>query len=222
MSKKKTKKLLKKVREDYDQIADQFDQTRKHAWDEFTDFLPYIKKDDFIADLGCGNGRFYKFISEKQQVKYIGIDNSKELIKRARKKHKAQFIHGELQNIPIDDHAVELAIAIASFHHLPSKELRIKALQEAHRILKNKGTLIITVWNLFQMQYKKYIWKARLRSLFTHYSPRDTFIPWGKSGIKRYYYAFTHEELSHLIENNGFEIHKHYTGNNLVYICQKV
>lgn len=222
MTKKKTQKLLKKVQADYDQISEHFDKTRKHAWPEFKQFLPYIKDGDFVADIGCGNGRLFDYLASEKKIKYIGVDNSKGLLEKARKNYEANFIEGELQNIPIDDNAVDTVAEIASFHHLPNKELRIKALQEAHRILKNHGTLILTVWNLFQPKYKKYIWKARIKSLFTHYSPRDTFIPWAKTGIDRYYYAFTERELSTLIENNGFKINKTYTGNNLVFICQKV
>jgi len=28
-------------------------------------FLPHIKDDDYIADLGCGNGRFLQFLKNK-------------------------------------------------------------------------------------------------------------------------------------------------------------
>jgi hypothetical protein len=90
------------------------------------------------------------------------------------------------------------------------------------RILKEKGTLIITVWNLFQPKYKKYIWKSRLRHIlsFGKYDSRDTFIPWGKTGVNRYYYAFKPKEFIKLVDNK-FEIIKEIKGNNLIYICRK-
>ena len=223
MSKKKEQKILKKVKSDYNSISDHFDLTRKHPWKEFEAFKPYLRDDIFIADVGCGNGRFYEHLKDEgYKADYLGIDNSEKLLEIAQKKHpEAKFILGELQNIPIEDHKVDLLVEIASFHHLPNKELRNKALQEAYRVLVKGGIFIITTWNLFQKKYKKYIWKARLKSLFSHYSPRDTFIPWSDTGIDRYYYAFTPKELQKLIENNGFKILKSAVGRNIVFICEK-
>ncbi|MDA1060589.1 MAG: class I SAM-dependent methyltransferase [bacterium] len=222
MRDKTAKKLLKKIKKDYNTISEEFNQSRQSDWKEFKSFLKYIKDEDFIADLGCGNGRFYDFIKEHRKIKYIGIDNSKRLLEHARAK-KTKFIHGDLLNLPLDDHDVDVAIAIASLHHIPSKELRKKAIQEMCRILKKKGTLIISNWNLFQPKYKKYIWKARLRHILSlgKYEWRDTFIPWGKSGVKRYYYAFTKKELQKLLTHNGFKIISENIDRNFTFICKK-
>jgi tRNA (uracil-5-)-methyltransferase TRM9 len=218
------KKLLKKVKEDYNQISAEFDQTRKHSWKEFESFLEYISEGDSIADLGCGNGRLYDFLRGKKEIKYIGIDNSEELIKAAKKNFpEVKFKVGDLLDIPEKDESTDVAAAIASFHHIPSKELREKSVKEISRILKANGIFILSVWNLFQPRYKKYIRKSRIKSLTTlgKYAPRDTLIPWGKTGVMRYYYAFKEKELENLLKKAGFEILDHQKGNNLVYICRK-
>jgi len=225
MRKKTAKKLLKKVVKDYDNIAKEFNTSRKYSWREFESFLPHIKTDDYIADLGCGNGRFLQFLKDKKiKIKYIGIDNSKNLLKAAKKSHgKTQFIHGDLINLPLENSHLDTIASIASFHHIPSKELRNKAAGEMYRILKPNGILLITVWNLFQPKYKKYIWQSRIKSLFSFgkYDLRDTLIPWGKEGVKRYYYAFTAKEIKSLLEKNGFKILEEKKGNNFTLICQK-
>lgn len=227
MNEKTAKQLLKKVREDYTKIADEFDQTRQHNWKEFEIFTKYIKDGQIIADLGCGNGRFYSFIKDQKKVKYIGIDNNKNLLKKARLKYEndklAKFIDGDLLKVPLKKSSVTITLAIASFHHLPSQELRQKSLEEIRRILKNKGIFIISVWNLFQPKYKKHIWKARIRRILSlgKYDWRDTLIPWGKKGINRYYYAFKENELKKLLTENGFKIIEKFNCNNLVFICQK-
>ncbi|MFA7685662.1 MAG: methyltransferase domain-containing protein [Candidatus Gracilibacteria bacterium] len=225
MRQKTAQKLRQKVVEDYDNIAKEFDTTRKVEWESFPLILPYIKDQDYIVDLGCGNGRVLSFLEKHRNIKYLGIDNSKNLLKLAQENHaKAQFIHADMLELPIESESVDTALAIASLHHIPSKELRRKAVQETNRILKNGGLYILTAWNLFQPKYKKYIWLARLKWFFSlgKYDSRDTFIPWGKSGVKRYYYAFELTELKKLLEDNGFEILKTHIDNNFVIICKKV
>lgn len=224
MNEQTAKELLAKVVEDYDSISDEFDQTRKHDWAEFREFLNYLKNDDAIADIGCGNGRLYKFLSENlKDFHYIGIDKSSKLIEKAKINFQADFKIGDLLDIPLQSSTQDAATCIAALHHIPSKKLRVKAFNELHRILKKDGILILSNWNLFQPKYKKYIWKARLKSLLTlgKYSARDTFIPWGKTGINRYYYAFKPQELNQLIKNSGFKILDQQINRNIVIICQK-
>jgi ubiquinone/menaquinone biosynthesis C-methylase UbiE len=225
MRQKTAKKLLQKVVEDYDNIAKDFSGTRKVEWQSFPLILPHIKDNDYIVDIGCGNGRVLNFLEKHRQIKYLGIDNSKNLLELAKENHaKSQFIHGDMLNLPVESKTADKALAIASLHHIPSRELRAKAVQEAHRILKEKGLYILTVWNLFQPKYKKYIWRARMKWLlsFGKYDSRDTFIPWGNSGVNRYYYAFTLEEVKKLLIDNGFKILEDYVSDNFVLICQKI
>ncbi|MBL4693823.1 class I SAM-dependent methyltransferase [Candidatus Gracilibacteria bacterium] len=216
MKQKTAQKLLKKVVADYDNIADDFNQTRQHGWKEFESFLPHIKDGDHLADLGCGNGRLQEYLRKHRELNYTGIDNSKELLKHA----KGNFMEGDLLKIPLKDNSQDVAAAIASFHHIPSKELRKKAAKEIARIIKKDGKLLITVWNLFQPRYKKYIWRSRLKSLVSAYDARDTFIPWGKSGVDRYYYAFKAAEIRKILEEH-FEILEEKIGNNITLICRK-
>ncbi|MFA6918048.1 MAG: methyltransferase domain-containing protein [Candidatus Gracilibacteria bacterium] len=225
MREKNVQKIRQKVVEDYDNIAKEFDSTRKTEWEAFELVLPYIENNDYVVDLGCGNGRILEFLEKHRKIKYLGIDNSLGLLEAAKKNHSgAQFIHGDMLALPLEPSSVDKALAIASLHHIPSEKLREKAVQETYRILKENGLYILTVWNLFQPKYKKYIWKSRLKWLVTFgsYDSRDTFIPWGKSGIKRYYYAFKLNELKSLLENNGFEIIKTHVDNNFVLICKKI
>lgn len=177
-----------------------------------------------MIDLGCGNGRFYGFIKKYKRVRYVGVDNNKKLLEKAGEKfNKKLFIPGDLTKIPVEKNKFDVACAIASFHHVPSLTLRKTALKEIYRILKPEGLLIISVWNLFQPKYKKYIWRARIKGLLTmgRYDMRDTFIPWGNTGIKRYYYAFKPRELRKLLAKNGFYPISEHVGRNIVFICKK-
>ncbi|MFA6305261.1 MAG: methyltransferase domain-containing protein [Candidatus Gracilibacteria bacterium] len=214
--------LLKKVVKDYAEIAEEFDRTRKNKWEEFDKFLKYIKNKNIVADIGCGNGRFYEFLKQHRETKYIGIDNNKKLLKKAKKEENAKFIEGDLLKIPLKKESVNVVLEIASLHHIPSKKLREKAIKEVNRVLKKNGIFIVSVWNLFQPKYKEYIRKAFLKAILTFgkYDTRDTFIPWAKK-TERYYYAFKENELKKLLENFGFEILEKEKNNNIVFICKK-
>lgn len=224
MQAKTAQKILEKVHKDYEEISDDFNITRKSDWKEFNLFLDYIKNGDHLTDLGCGNGRFYNFIKKHRKINYIGIDNSKALLDHARKEFKeVKFIEENLLNLSLKNNTIDVAAVIASLHHIPSKKLRTKAVQEIYRILKKNGLAIITVWNLFQKKYKKYIWKSRLRHILSlgKYDSRDTFIPWGKTGVKRYYYAFKPAELKKMLAQNNFKIIFEHIGNNITFVCKK-
>ncbi|MCD6109280.1 class I SAM-dependent methyltransferase [bacterium] len=220
------KKLLKKVHDDYLEIADSFSKTRNHPWHEFSSFKKYIKEGDRILDLGCGNGRLYTFLKDIKNISYTGIDNNETLITYAQKNYPStNFVVGNLLQIPFHDEA-DILFSIASLHHIPSSDLRNKSIQETNRVLKKNGYAIFTVWNLFQKRYRRHIIKSLFNFIvhFGEYDWNDTFIPWGKTNIKRYYHAFTPNELRKLFKKNGFNIVKmFYTKNNhnICLICQK-
>ena len=224
MNAKTATRLLQKVVEDYDNISTEFDRTRKSDWKEFQSFLPYIKDKDFFIDLGCGNGRLSEFISKQKRIDYLGIDNSRKLLEKAKKNYpERNFEYGDLLNTNCKNNSADVVAAIASFHHLPSQKLRQASLREIHRILKKNGIFILSVWNLHQPKYKKYVWQARVRHLLSlgRYDLGDTFIPWGKSGTNRYYHAFTPKKLKKLLIKNGFKILEEKIDRNIVLICQK-
>lgn len=208
MKEKTANKLLKKVEEDYEKIASQFDQTRKWLWPEFEYFKKYIHKGQKVLDVGCGNGRLFELFELFEYVDYTGIDNNKMFIDIAQKNYSsAKFVRDNLIKFK-SPYQADLIFSIAAFHHIPSVALRKKSIQNLHDNLKDNGVLILTVWNLFQKKYRKYVIKAFFKFLLTFgkYDWNDTFIPWGKSGIKRYYHAFTPRELWTVFKNNGFEI----------------
>jgi tRNA (uracil-5-)-methyltransferase TRM9 len=224
MNQETAKTLMKKVVKDYSKISSEFDRTRQKSWKEFDNYLKFIKEKDKVLDIGCGNGRFYQFLKENKKVDYIGMDNNKDLLEHAKSSNpEAKFKEGDLLKIPAQDNQFDIEVCIAALHHIPTEKLKKKAIKEAHRVLKNKGIYIVSVWNLFQKKYKKYIWESRKKSIssFGKYESRDTMIPWGKSGVKRYYYAFKLKELSKLLEEGGFKILENHKGNNFVIICQK-
>jgi len=220
-------KLLRKTRVDYEKIAEEFSFSRKYLWEDLKGFRKYIRSGNVILDLGCGNGRLYELFQDLE-VKYIGIDNSKGLIEKAKRKYgaksEASFQVGNALNLPFGENKFDVVFCIAMLHHIPSHQLRLKVLTEAKRVLKKGGLFIMTNWNLYQRKYWKYIIKSiflKFYSLFIyHYSLDigDVFIPWRlKSGekIDRYYHAFTKKGLERLVISLGLELIESY------YVCRR-
>ena len=68
----------------YDKIASEWDRTRQTAWGEF-EFAKALTTVKSVLDAGCGNGRLVDWLRKNNFTgAYLGIDESDELIKRAR------------------------------------------------------------------------------------------------------------------------------------------
>jgi SAM-dependent methyltransferase len=210
MQQKFADEILNKVVEDYDEIASEFDSSRNFPWYEFEIYRELLKKGDKILDLGCGNGRLYDYL-KPVGIDYVGVDVSSKLLAKARLKYarkakleKVQFKKGSFLDMPYSKPIFDKIYCVASFHHLPGKKYRIDALLKLKKILKDDGILVISVWNLWQKKYRKYIWESLFR--LNKYDFGDTFIPWGKTGVNRYYHAFSLFEMRNILRESGFYI----------------
>lgn len=215
--------ILKKVIADYTAIADEFDITRKSSWPEFMLFEKALVKSQSLSannktkikllDVGCGNGRLFDFLDHKI-IDYTGADNNSALLRIAKKNNpKARFKKADMLSLGYKSNQFDSVWCIAALHHLPTQALQKKVLVNIKKILKKGGTLMITVWNLWQPKYKKLI------DIKTHHS----YIPWGNPvKAERFYYAFTIHEFEKLLKEAGFStLKKISTRPNIAYVCIK-
>jgi N-acetylglucosaminyldiphosphoundecaprenol N-acetyl-beta-D-mannosaminyltransferase len=117
-------------------------------------------------------------------------------------------------DVPVKNGGYDAVFSIAALHHVPSRELQLKALGECNRALSPDGYLLLTVWDLYRMKSLPYFLRSIFRSLFSFgdYSYKDLFVPWGRKNPKmRYCYAFTMRELRRLLMDAGFEIVESWT-----------
>jgi ubiquinone/menaquinone biosynthesis C-methylase UbiE len=207
MKQKIAQQILKQNIQIWNKIAQEFNVTRQYIWSELKGLKKYAKPGMKVLDVGCGNGRLLKLLKEKK-IEYFGIDNSKELIKKAQKNYgKDKFKVADALEIPYGDNSFDLVYTIAVLHIIPSQTLRLKFLKEIERILKKNGTLILTVWHLYQRKYFFLIVKYSLRKIFlkSKLDFKDIYIPWQNKEL-RYYHAFTKKELIKLFKKAGFKI----------------
>ena len=184
----------------YDDIADEFAQSRQKSWGEFTFFEKYLKAGQKILDIGCGSGRLYDFLKEKG-INYTGCDSSSKMLAEAEKKHpRGKFLFGDFRDLPFEDHSFHVVFAIASFHHLMDHHDQNQAAREINRVLKKDGLFCLTVWNLFQKKYRSYLWRDIWPRIKNGFFPWGVYIPFGSRKIKRSYYAFTPNSLKKVFQ----------------------
>jgi ubiquinone/menaquinone biosynthesis C-methylase UbiE len=231
-------KLMIKVADDYDVIADAFSSTRVAAWPEMARVREFVKPGNRVLDIGCGNGRAYQLFSG-MAIEYEGIDASDALIAHAKKNVSdllASFRVGSMTALPFAGASFDAVIAIASLHHVPSREYRRTALREMHRVLKPGGTLFMTNWDRWKPKYAREHLVAALKKIFglSPYDFGDIFVRWNRHGenVMRYYHAFTRRGLAASCRDAGFTVVENYhvakgervpwwKGDNIVTICRK-
>lgn len=231
MDKDYAKYLLKKTKQDYNLISQDFSRTREKVWNEIGFlFYNYLKENERVLDLGCGNGRYYEFFKDRN-IGYIGVDNSESLIKIAKEKYpKARFQIEDALALSFSDNYFDKIYSIAVLHHIPSQKLRMQFLKEAKRVLKPKGKIIITVWKFHEKKERRLLLKYSFLKLLgkSKLDFKDILEPWGNKTL-RYYHWFSKRELKRLLKKAGFKIEeigviKNKRGNrqNIYAIVQRV
>lgn len=169
MNKKTIKKLNRLNKDFYQQTAKYFSQTRQGPWQGWHNLLPFIeelekKKKDFkVLDLGCGNGRFGEFLEshlENNQLYYLGIDSSQELLEIADQQLAEAGINYELREMDLVDQLLankmkmegqfDLIVGFGLVHHIPGFELRQKLFQLIYCNLIDQGIGVLTLWQFGQ------------------------------------------------------------------------
>ncbi|HDL75021.1 MAG TPA: class I SAM-dependent methyltransferase [bacterium] len=216
MDKEYAKYLLNKTIEDYNLIAEDFARSRVFIPEDISNLGEYSTKGEKVLDAGCGNGWLSEVLRNKE-TDYIGIDSSEKLINIAKRNYpQAKFQKDNVLKLSFPSDFFNKVYSVSVLHHIPSKELQIKALKEMKRVLKPKGILILRVWNLWWNDPKS--WKLIFKYTFlkligkSKLDFKDIFYSWKNSRSKivtdRYIHCFTKGELKSLVKKSGFSVRK--------------
>ncbi|MFC6889894.1 class I SAM-dependent methyltransferase [Halorubrum trueperi] len=174
----------------YDRIAAHFSKTREYAWPEVESFLDG-RSADRALDVGCGNGRHTELLAECARS-VVGIDLSRELLReavsRARERgfdDAADFLHGDAASLPVADDAVGIGIYVATLHHLPARDARVRSLDELARVLEPGGSALVSAW-------------STAHDRFDRDDGFDTTVDWtlpGGETVPRYYHIYSPAEF---------------------------
>jgi len=104
---------------------------------------------------------------------------------------KLQFIVDDMTNLTsIESDLYDIVTCFSVIDRLPSRDDRVKAVREMHRVLKPNGYLVITVPNRWDLLYRYQMKKLQ------------------RSGLFPYEYLFSPLELKKIFVSNGFEVQK--------------
>jgi ArsR family transcriptional regulator len=151
------KKRQDKAREYFNQLAGKFGRTYcpGRTWEGVAHMLFALVPPIVIADLGAGEGTLSQLLA-KRAKRVIAIDNSEKMVEfgsELAKKHdftNLEFRLGDLEEPPIPDCEIDLAILSQALHHAASPA---RAVVAAHRILKKGGR--IAILDLLAHQFEK-------------------------------------------------------------------
>jgi len=196
----------RRVRATYDAIAEGFAATREYPWPEVTEFVEEQTKSKsarVALDIGCGNGRHSQLLAT-HTAHVIGVDASQSLLSFARDRAKTrgydtQFmtVNGDAAMLPLHDDTVDLAVYVATLHHLPTRELRVQSLRELKRVLKSGARGLVSAWSTEHERFGE------------HHTGFDTTVDWTQPNgetVGRFYHIYAPEEFVADLDRAGLTV----------------
>lgn len=201
-------KRIKESLHTWNSIAKSFDHTRRNTWDFCIQYIETIDKQAICADLGCGNGRHLLPLA-KQCKHAIGYDISHNLLALTNGKLQkynianTSVIQGDLCLLPFQSNVFNHCLYIAALHNIKKQDNRIQSLKELFRVLKPKGTALVTVWSKEQDRFKQ--------KKFTDSKGKksgDITLFWRQHNlnIPRFYHLYEKEEFKQDLTKANFHI----------------
>ncbi len=175
----------------YAESADEFSATRDAPWPGWSKLVPLLNGRSHVSvlDVGCGNGRFARFLSDALAAPflYCGIDASAPLLERARRAVSgiagARLLRADLVLDPLDSALPgERFTCVAAFgllHHVPQESRRRALLRALAERVAPGGWLALTFWDFLTDPRFARRPAPPPPELREELEPGDVLLPWG-------------------------------------------
>ena len=151
-----------------------------------------------VLDIGCGTGAHLK-LYQNEKCHVFGIDLSEAMLKVAEKKlgNNADLKLCDASNTPYSDNRFDLILSSTVLHEM-SQQVRVDVFNEARRILKEDGRLLLIDFHTGPIRKFKGIYSKIIITI--------SEILAGHEHYKNYRHFMNNGGLPGLIEPYGFEI----------------
>jgi len=225
MNKTTVNKLNQMNKRFYEQVGEEFSQSRQSPWQGWRRLLPMLEKiktnNVRVLDIGCGNGRFGRFLMDTNDLQsrwqYTGLDNSQGLLAEARRELSGMKNVGLINMDVIEGDLLEIAagqkfdvvVMFGVLHHVPGFESRKVLMKTLSELLNPGGVLVVSAWQFDKSDRLKVAGERFGTEVKRHFEidgleDGDYFLGWAnKPGVYRYCHLTTKAELERLTEELG-------------------
>ena len=160
--------------------------------------LDNSKQDCAVLEGGCGLGKFLFFLRENGYNNLIGVDFADKPLQIIKKRDSSIVVkNGNINQLPITDNSIDMYLSMGVIEHF--EEGPQKSLNEAMRVLKKNGILILAVpyQNLYRCTIRKYVTMPLLKIFKPSFRNKNRIF---------YQYYYSKRDLRKFINQSGFEI----------------
>jgi len=145
------KKAWRKVRIDYEQKVKEISSSNPES---LKILAKYVRKGALILEAGCGYGIWCIYLNKHQWASCVGIDIVKEHLTelnfylKESPSHKTFAIAGDITKLPFHEGIFDAVTSFGVIEHFRRTSEVVEALNEASRVLRQRGFLILIIPNL--------------------------------------------------------------------------
>jgi len=151
-----------------------------------------------VLEGGCGLAKFLFFLREKKYTNLIGVDFNEKPLDLIEKRDTIIDVRvGDVNKLPLEDNSIDLYLSMGVIEHF--EEGPQNALNEAYRVVKNNGTLIVAVpyQNVYRGTFRKRITMPLLKLIKPSFRNSNRVF---------YQYYYSKKDLCRFINKSKFEV----------------
>jgi SAM-dependent methyltransferase len=196
------RRLLDINKKFYTEFAEQFAETRRTPQPGFSKLLDYLPRPcHTVVDIGCGNGRFGKFLAQfKPDFVYTGVDFTEPFLDIADSSISGDFISRDISKAGFleGQGKYDLVVCLATLQHIPGMQGRFSVLKEIADHILDHARIFISNWQFTKSdrQRRKILEWQKVGIHPDEVDPGDYLVSWQRNGRgERYVHLIDQREM---------------------------